>query len=66
MSSMRSPIDGLAVLADGGVQADRLPAGAQQLLDLVRRPVQLDGELLRRRLPAQALAHVTLDPDSLD
>src|SRR5580700_2133686 len=56
---------GLAVLADRRVEADRLPAGAQQLLDLVRRPVQLDGQLLRGWLPAQALVHVALDPGQL-
>ena len=56
---------GLAVLTDGGVQADRLPAGPQQLLDLVRCPVQLHRQLLRGRLPAEPLMHVPLDPAQL-
>src|SRR6266851_1077177 len=56
---------GLAVLADGRIQADRLAAGAQQFLDLVRSPVKLDSQLLGRRLAAQALVHVALNPAQL-
>ena len=56
---------GLAVLADRGVEADRLAAGAQQLLDLVGGLVQLTAELLGRGLPAEPLVHVALDPGQL-
>src|ERR1700760_4876766 len=49
---------GLAVLADGGVERDRLARRAQQLLDLVRGAVELDRHLLRSRPPAEELGPV--------
>src|ERR1039457_4512582 len=48
----------LAILADRGVQAERLTAGAQQFLDLIRRPVELDRKLLGGWLPAELLVRV--------
>src|SRR3569833_1495281 len=55
----------LAGLAERGVEADRLAAGAQQRLDLGGALVELHGQLLRGRLAAEALVHLALDPAQL-
>src|SRR5664280_2889181 len=56
---------GVAVLAQRGVQGDRLAPVLLDLDDLLRRHVELFGQLLRRRLAAEILEHLTLHPGQL-
>ena len=55
----------VAVLAEGGVQGDRLAAVLLDLDDLLRGHVELLGELLRSGLAAEVLQHLALDAGQL-
>src|SRR5690606_29476649 len=55
----------VAVLAERGVQRDRLTTVLLHLDDLLRRHVELAAELLRRGLAAQVLQHLTLHTGEL-
>src|SRR5829696_4471324 len=56
---------GLLLVADRLLEGDRLLRHAQDVADLARRALELDGDLLRQRLAAELLDELALDVHDL-